>query len=225
MSSVKNTYHSALYREFRAIAPADQRKIIHFFEQHEEAIRGLYPEEVFEMITTYSEALYDINQFRKFLVVADEVIYRSIEQNVVFFQGKDIYKWMLYRKARALLKCLDPDPAEHILRELLRMAPKEKAYLRLLRKCFYLRKPNWVRQARAIGIFLFLLTALVTALEVLFVTPFTPDWTPEIQLVRNSTFGLGILAIVGSDLIHRHRINRALGRFREAILQKKATQS
>ena len=213
MSPLRHTYHSSVYRNFRAIPPSDQREIIHFFEKHEKAIRQSYPEEFFEMLALYGEALFDTNHFRKFTVVADEIIFRSIEQNIVTFKGQDVYRHMLYLKARAHLKCLETDEAEHILRELLRMAPADQSYLRLLRRACYIRKPNWVRQARAMAVLLFLISALVTALEVLFITPFTPEWTTDVQLVRNSLFGLGWLFLISSDLLLRIRIQREVRAF------------
>ncbi|MBR9920433.1 MAG: hypothetical protein GYB31_06300 [Bacteroidetes bacterium] len=221
MAKTRQTYHSRLYREFRAIPPNDHRARVHYFENHEDEIRGLYPEEVFEFVAAYALALYEINDYRRFLVMVEEVLIRSINDNFLDFQGEDVYERMLFRKSIAHLNLREMKACQHTLTELLRMSPTKPEYVKILGKCWYFQKPAWVKTTRAISVAIFIAAALVTAFEVLFITPFTPGWTDDIQLIRNSLFVLGICGLVLSETMHRLLIQHKLGEYRRDAEERK----
>ncbi|MCB0707701.1 MAG: hypothetical protein KDC34_20440 [Saprospiraceae bacterium] len=221
MAKLEFNYYSSVYREFRAIPKHDHRARIHFFEKEEVHIRNLHPEELFEFIAFYALALYETNDFRRFLVVVEEVLIRSIEFNQIDFQGEDVYQNMLFRKGNAHLKLFELDACNHTLKELLRISPTNPAYVKLLGKCWYHQKPAWIKTSRAISVSIFILTAIITSLEVLFVTPFTPEWTNEIQLIRNLFFSAGILLLGITELVHRIMLHRRLTAYRLEAADRK----
>ena len=82
MAFHQQTYHSPIYRNFRAIDGSEHRRIVRFYERNEKSILLLDFEEYFELLVTYTKALFEISEYRKHLLMADVVVKTSILQNI-----------------------------------------------------------------------------------------------------------------------------------------------
>ena len=222
MPSTRSTYHSRLYRDFKGIAPAAYHDLIRFFEEKETEIRRLDPDEAFEMTVVYTEALYEAEAFRKFLLMADEVIETSMRQSIHRLEGRDVYFQMLYQKAYAYYRLLEYAKAEYILRQLLQIDPDHAGVASLLRRNLYRCKPRYVDHARAGSVLLFFLAALVIGVEVLLVRPFYEAKAGLFEYSRNGIFILGLLFLGGAEGWHRWQVWREVAGFISLIHGKKA---
>lgn len=213
MPYFQSTYHSRVYRDFKGISAIDYRKIIHFYEAHEEEIRGLDEDEYFEMLTAYVNSLFEVGEYRQHCLMVDLVIEASIERNIHLYRGEDLFRKMLFRKAASHYHAEDYSQAEYILKELLRMDPSHQHASLFLKKCLRQKEPGFLQRVRAASIFLFLLAALVISIEVLIVRPFYEIHTHLVEVSRYSIIALGCLVWAGGIGLHRWRVECAVNSF------------
>ena len=193
--STQQKFYSPLYRDFREIEPNDYQRIIRFYEEKEAEIGRLDFGEYFDLTAAYVDALFETGAYRRHLLLVDGVIIASIEYNVKYIDGQDIYRGMLFRKAASAYRLEDYALAEHILRELLRMNPADKDAFAFLHKTLRVRYRRWLQLGRALTIIALLAAAGVIAADVLYVRPFHPFYLPTMAWTRNLLFAGGLLAL------------------------------
>ena len=222
MQLSKSTYrHSTLYRHFREIGSTEFQAIIRFYERHEDAIENLEGGERFDLLVIYTDALFQTNKYQSFISAANQAIELSIYFNIKLHRGVDIYHELLFKKAAAHYHLLQYDKTEYILRELIKIEHYDKLSILFLRKCLRRIKPAYLMNARAISIFLFLLTAAIIFVEILFVRPIYSSLADIVEASRICTFLLGILFLAGSDLFHYVSINKEVRHFVSKEKKKK----
>lgn len=224
MSNTPKTYHR-VYRDFKAIAPTAYQQIIRFYEEQESAIIQLSDQRQFELLVVYTDALFEVGAYGKHLVVVDRVIEYVIRENVFRYQRRDLYRDMLFRKAAARFQIGEYERASYILHELIKMYPKDEAYPFLLKKVKY--KMDWHKtgRIRAFSIGLVLLTALICAVELLFIRPFYANWVTAVEFGRTSLFLIAILLLSGGELLLRWRIYREVKGYQHRMLARKNQSS
>lgn len=215
MPFYQSTYHSKIFRDFKEIDAANYRRIIRFYEDKEEEIRQMEFQEYFQLLTAYVNALFEVGAYQKHLLMVDIVIEMAIVHNVELYRGEDIYQKMLFRKAASLYNIMDYDKAEYILRELIKIDPYSEDAVLFLRKCLRRKQPAFLHSAKAASIFLFLLSAFVISIEMLFVRPFYKQQADEVEMARTGIFLLGCGVLAGSILIHRWVVQRRVYSFVE----------
>lgn len=213
MPYYQSTYHSKLYRDFKEIEHTDYRGVVRFYEEHESQIRQLEEDEHFDLLVAYVNSLFEMGAYQKHLLMADVVIELTVERNIQVYQGSDLFCTTLFKKAASLYNLLEFNKAEYILRELVRIDPRNAEVILFLKKCRRRQSLGIIQHTRAASIFLFLLTALIISIEVLFVRPFYDMHTALIERTRFSTFGLGCFLLVAGDLIHRWQVERNVNQF------------
>ncbi len=223
MSYFQSTYHSRVYKDFKEIESNAHRQIIRFFEKHQRMINRLEFEEYFELLVAYVDALFEIGAYQKHLSLVDEVIENSISSNIHLYKGDDIFYINLFKKAASHFNLHQYDQAQHILRELIKMNPQDKEVISFLKRCRRRRGSKLLSIARAISILLFLLTACIICVEVLFVRPFYEMHASRIEAVRIGTFVMGIFVLLSGDLLHRAIIETRVNGFAEKVKHNKKT--
>jgi tetratricopeptide (TPR) repeat protein len=215
------TYKSKLYTEFLALDSKDWRTRIRFFEEHQSSIERLELREYFELLLAYNNALFAIGNYEKHLKSADTVIEISILNNIVFYNGEDIYRNTLFKKAASCFHTHRLELTEYILRELLRMDPFDSDSTQFLKRCLRQSHPVWLRQCRAISILIFLISAVIICVEMLLIRTFYVEYQDFVEALRNFLFFLGILLLIGSDFLHRFNTNRQVNLFVAEIKREK----
>jgi len=213
MPYYQSTYQSKLYRNFKEIELTDYRGVVRFYEENEDQIQRLDQEEYFELLATYVNSLFEIGAYQKHLLLIDRVVEMTVDRNIQVYQGIDLFGVMLFRKAASLYNIMEYSRAEYILQELTRINPENEEVILFLKKCQRRKSSDIIQCTRASGIFLLLLTALIIAVEVLFIRPFYEMYVPLIERTRFSTFGLACFLLVAGDLIHRWQAERRVNRF------------
>ena len=215
------TYRSKIYRDFKAIAATDYRAVVRYFEENEKEICGLDFEEYFELLTAYTHALFEIGAYSKHLLMAPVVIEASIENNIHFYKGEDIYFKTLFEKAASFFNLHEYQKAAHILRELIKIDPYHDDTIAFLQKCERRQRPKMIRNARAFAMFAFLISALIISLEVLFIRPFYDDFLAGIEIARTALFGLGWMFLLLGEALTWWQINREVSTFVATVRQTK----
>ena len=200
------TKTSKLYRDFTEIDDGAYHTLVRFYEVNEQDIISLKFEVYFEILVNYTNALFEIGAYQKHIDEVEKIIFLAIQQNIQIYQGEDIYTKSLFQKAASYYNLLEFDKAAYILKELIKINPTDQLAIRFLQKCGYQARPSYVKKGRAISIVFFLVATFLTALEVLYVKPFMPEWASIIEYLRWTVFGVGILILGGSFLYHRIRV-------------------
>ncbi len=208
-----------LYRDFKEIEEGAYHTIIRFYEAKIALITRLNFDLYFDILVDYTNALFEIGAYTKHINTVQQVIQLSIEHNIQFYRGEDIYFKSLYQKAAAHYNLLEYETAIHILKELIKIAPYHGLSILFLKKCKYRSQPTYIKIARATSIVLFLGAAIITAIEVMIIHPFSPIYTAVFEQFRFATLGLGIFVLIGVFLYHRYQMNRQVN-----IFVKKARQ-
>lgn len=222
MRSTENAFHrSLIYQEFKEIDQSEFRHIVSFFETRHDAIQQLPFSEYLELLLVYADALFEIGTYHSYLSVADQIIAITIDHNIKYYHGEDIFYNVLFKKAAAHFNLLEYDKATHILKELIKMNPENDVVVRFLKKCKRQNRPEFLKSTRATSVFLFLLTAAVIAVELFIIRPFFGEYVPEIELVRNVVFSSGWIILISGDLYHRWYTNNEVNVFVRKALEKK----
>ena len=222
MAFQQQTYHSPIYRNFRAIDGSEHRRIVRFYERNEKSILLLDFEEYFDLLVTYTKALFEISEYRKHLLMADVVIKTSILQNITHVRGEEVYRSALFQKAASHYNLNEYPNASHILGELIKMNPHDPLSIRFLGRVLRDDKPPYIRHTRAVSVFLFLMSAIMICIQVLIVKHFYVIYDPLIEISRNSIFGLGVLTLMGAEIGHRWRVHVFVRELVSSIKVKKS---
>jgi len=206
MPNLSSTYYSKIYKEFKSISETEHLSIVRFYESYESDIPHLNFTEYFELLVSYSNALFEIGAYQSHTQIVDTAIQISIINNIKFYNGQDIYTDLLFKKAASCYNLMRYDESEHILRELVKITPYNEVVHRFLKKCLLRKKPEYLKNARGLAILLLLSTALIIAIELLFVRTLMNDYVTLFEVVRTTTFLTAILLIIGSATFHRAEI-------------------
>jgi hypothetical protein len=221
----QSKYRSKLYRDYRAIEPGEWRKLVHFYEANEAEIRGLDFDEYFELMYAYTNALFEIGAWQKYLLMADAVIEASIQENVVDHHGEDVFQHTLFRKSAACFQLLETERTEYVLRELLRINPDHADASMFLKKCLRTMRPWLVRQTRAAAVLLFFVAASMVLVQLFVVRNFYEHLAPTLDLIWWGALGLGAVVLVMGEVLQHWRCEREVENFLRAVRKRRRPRS
>ena len=184
--------------------------MVRYYETYEDEIKLLDFNEFFELLIAYTESLFETGAYQNHALMVDAAIEISILNNIKFYNKKDIYYELLFKKAASYYNLMRYDEAQHILRELIKINPQNEISIRFLNKCLLRKKPKFIRNLRAISVFLFLLSALIISIELLFIRPLFEMHTSTIELTRNTTFFCGVVVLVSSEIVNRINVKKQI---------------
>ncbi len=210
-------FHSKVYQEFKEIGLHEYRSIVQFYEDSENDIKRLDFDEYFELFLAYGDALFEMGAYQNHLEVADQAIETTIEHNIKFYQGQDVYFELLFKKAASHYNLLEYKKAEHILRELVKMDTTNQVTIRFLKKCVRQNKPTFLKKTRAASVLSFLIAALIIGIELIVIRPLFEDYANSVEMVRNIIFAFGWFILLSGDLFHRFRVNKKVNAFVKRI--------
>lgn len=213
MNYSKSTYHTKIYRDFKEIEIGEYRAIVDYYDEFERDIRELDFQEYFEMMVAFVDALFQLGKYQKHLLMVDVAIEASVMNNIKMYQDTDIFHKLLFQKAASAYHTFDLERADHILRELIKMNPKDRISAMFLKKCLRRKQPNFIATSRAISIFLFLTTAVVICADVLIISNFFHQIHPETVILRNVLFGMSIAILVFAECWHRWKVSKEVNDF------------
>ncbi|TNE55553.1 MAG: hypothetical protein EP344_13190 [Bacteroidetes bacterium] len=214
-------YRLKLYRNFKAIDSTDYHGIVRYYERFEDAIGTLDMEEYFDCTLAYTEALFAIGNYAQHIVMCDHLLELVIMQNIRTWGGEDVYARLLFKKAAALYQLQEYPKSEHILRELIKLHPRDRVPVRFLRACLLRQKPAWLSVTRSATILLLFLAVAVIALELFVVRPFFPDFYHTALLLHNVLLVGGIAVLAAGEFSHGWRCFHTARRFARNMCRRK----
>ena len=216
-------YRLKIYRNFKAIEAVDFHGIVRYYERYEQDIHQLDFEEYFDCLASYTQALYEIGDYRKHLVMCDFLLETIIIQNVETWGGEDLYTRTLLAKATSQYYEQEYQSAEHILKEFVKITPENTLPAqKLWKKCLLCQKPVWLMRIRALGVGILLFTALFIAIEIFVVAPFFSEYHARVQQAHNVLLVLGLFILFAGELRHIWICHHSVNRFVQHARQKKS---
>lgn len=206
MRFTQSTYHSKVYKDFLNINTDEYRAIIRYFEEFEKEIFHLELKEYIELKSKYCNALFEIGSYRSYLKLVEEVIALTIENNIQYIKGEDVYQELLFKKAAAYYNIHEYEKAKYILRELIKIDPWNPSAVSFLKKCIRSEKPAYIINIRAIGVGLFLLSAIIIAIELIIIRPYFMEYVDGFEMTRNIIFLLASLCLIGAETYYYRNI-------------------
>ncbi len=191
-----------LYRNFKALEVNDFHGIIRYYEQNEDGIRALDFDEYLDCTLSYTNGLFEVADFGKFIVMCDHLLEVVIMQNVADWDGEDLYHRLLFNKAVALYHLMEYGKSERILREIIKIYPNDPLAALYLNKTLLRQKPTWLFRARAATVAFALLAVIVIALEILAIPQFYPNLLEPMQIAHNLLVALSLAAISIGEALH-----------------------
>ena len=213
------TYTEEILSRFKEIDESAHRDIIVFYDRNKNHLLHLDLDAYLEIKISYGTALFETGRYLEFIPLCEDLLEEVIYHNIKFFHGEDIFQKLLFRKAAAFYQLLKFEEAEEILWQILRMDPYNAPATYLLKRCRVKSHSNFLRKAKAISIFLFLLSACIIAIELLIIRPFFDNYSLQVDVARTTIFFTGIFILVFSDGWHRlrsfHDVNKVIESLKE----------
>lgn len=191
-----------VYRNFKAIEKDDFHGIVLFYETHEDALQYLETETLFECMLAYANALLELNQFGKHVVMCDQCLLLMIENNLGQSGNDPLYRQILFDKSISLFYLDEFDQAMHITKQLMRLDPSEPAFFRLHVKCALQQKPQWLMRGRALSMALILLSAALIGVYLFVCKPYRPAWSGLVLGAHYTTLGASVLLLLWIEARH-----------------------
>lgn len=199
-----------VYWAFKEIDENAHSAVIRFYEEQKDQIFKLDFDEFFELQIVYANALFETGKYYKHLAICDRIIESSIENNIQYHRGEDIYFTTLFKKAASYYNIGNISSSIHILKELLKLDDKDKFTIGFYKKCRRTDLPNYLKRARAIGILTFLLSTIIIGFELLYFKPFYSSLYEKIWVARTILMVSGALIILLSDIYYRWDVQREI---------------
>lgn len=221
MSFESKTYYSQLYRNFRSIEPNEYRRLVLFFERNEKRVSTLETEEYLDVLWMYTNALYEVGQYRKHTLMSDIIIELSIENNITHIRDEEVYRSTLFKKSVSHFQLQEHAASIHILTELLKIDPNDALVLRFLKRLHREQNPIFLKRARAIGMFFLILATTMLATETIFVRHFYENLADKFVFYRNVAISLSALFLFGGLLAYRWRVHHKVRKLQKQVLEAK----
>lgn len=196
------TYRLKLYRDFKAIDVKDPYGIIRYYEQYEEGLRTLELKEYLDCTLTYTDALFETNDYGRHIVMCDHLIELVITENIHEWGGDDIFCRLLLNKGASLFHQNDLQGSVRVLSALIKINPDYPMARPLLLHCLQVEKTPARLRTRAVSLLLLLCSAISAGSIGLWIQPFYPEWMDAATWATGILFSSGMVLYVSGEYLH-----------------------
>jgi hypothetical protein len=191
----------AAYRNFKSLDNADPLAIVRHYERNERALCALEPEQSFDCLATYTDALFDAELYKKHLVMSNYLLEVIIIENFTTFHGEDIYQHTLLRKACSHSNLGEKAKGKEVIEELIRINPDHKAARHVLATLLLREQPTWYRKWTTLYIGLILFASFCFATSALLYFSGQPNVFAS-AIMGTILLASALLAMVGTRAYH-----------------------
>ncbi len=222
----KQIHPSKVFNDFKAIDHRDAKAVVRFYHQNKANIYELRSYEAFVLQLYYASALHNLGEYEKHLDEADHIIYLSIDHNIQYYQGEDIYQKMLFEKAKSYFFLEDFEKAIHIYLELIKMRPKNKRYVTALKEVLLKAEVSYIDNIMLSGIFTLLFNIGFSTLYLL-LSNYILAYQEVLTKILGASFMLGFLLLMFGLILQKVVLDKKVievqerGAKRKAIISKK----
>ncbi len=191
MNNYYITYQEDLFEIFFEISPDEYREKELFYNQYRTHLDHLDDEQMLKVRTGFLEALFFLGKHHKLLREIERDLFFVIDKNIIKFEDKDIYQWLLMLKGAAHFNIGQYQKATHVFQQLTQIAPsnlkaKKHLFKSLLQNKHPIFKFVYITALTTLGFSL-----LLSLSEVAF-RGYIPEMLPTLLTIRNIAFVGGI---------------------------------
>lgn len=196
MFTPKKTYLE--YFSYDVDAP---REKVRYFEENQANIQMLDFDERLEMNIDYCLCLFEIGRYERYLEKVDSVIESVIEENIYEYMQVPIYEDLLFKKAACYHNLYQFQKAEHLLIQLMRIAPNHPGCLTLLAYCKQKSEKDLFVMFKALAIVCLFMAVSITLARIILIEPFYDQYLSPFMFLRNGLLGLAVVLLLGQEIL------------------------
>lgn len=206
-----------LYKSYLSIDSSAFHEVIRFYNENRHSISAIPYRMRLEILTDYAFALFETEDYRNFIILADALIEEVISENIYTHKGRDVYRDLLYLKASAHMQLNELQKTKYILNELLKIYPDDKK----IKNVYILNEQNLLRSytndLKLVGIISIILSGFLLVSEWLVIGPFMEQYLNMAQVFRNAILILGVGLLLASEGIVRVKATRNMKKANNAL--------
>lgn len=199
---ISPAYRLKLYRNFKAIDVKDPYGIIRYYEQYEDELHALEPDEYLDCTLIYTEALFETDDFARHVVMCDHLIELVMAEGIYYWGGEDLFTQLLFKKGKSFYCAGELKAAEAVLTALVKIKPDDEPAKMLLVQSLQKQFTPGRKKNRAVALLLLMISAIFAGATGFVVQPFYPEWLDTATKLTIAFFfaGTGLLAF--TEIIH-----------------------
>lgn len=175
MMNLNYTKSSNIYSEFRSISEDDYFNLITFCEQNATEIDYLTPDKQITCDFYYTLALFNTQQFKKFLELSDYILQYSFNYNIEYVDEHCLLEVLLKHKILAHTLIGDQNNAVRFTRQLVNTSTNNEDCHLISLMIYNQFRPIWIKHALWSSMALSLATAFFTIIISSVFTTLTPN--------------------------------------------------
>ena len=159
------TKSSNIYSDFRSISEDDYFSLITFCEQNATEIDYLTPDEQITCDFYYTLALFNTQQFKKFLELSDNILQYSFHYNIEYVDEHYLLEVLLKHKILAHTFIGDQKNAVRFTRQFIKTSTNNSDHYPISMMIYNQFRPNWIKHALWTSMAFSLATAFFTIIS------------------------------------------------------------
>jgi len=159
------TKSSNIYSDFRSISEDDYFSLISFCEQNATEIDYLTPDEQITCDFYYTLALFNTQQFKKFLELSDNILQYSFHYNIEYVDEHCLLEVLLKHKILAHTLIGDQKNAVRFTRQYIRTSANNNDCYSISLMIYNQFRPNWIKHSLWTSMAFSLATAFFTIIS------------------------------------------------------------
>ncbi len=174
MDSLREIHEQSAYYDFMHIDPRAYHEKIKYFERNKSAIQALDDRLETEVWYHYTQATFEIGDYRKHVKLSSPLLERIIHENILKINGTNAFEQALFNKGASHFNLKEYKQSEYIFGELVKMNPSNKIYTKAFLQNRFSEK---IKDTLAIKLFtvVMLLTIIsISLIHALVLNPFYP---------------------------------------------------
>lgn len=203
-------YRSDIYRDFREINGNDVYGKIRFFEKHRRHWELLNIYERFEMLASYTDALFLAENFIRHKEYAATLLEMSIVEGFQYLEETDVYLRTLEQYCISCFKTGDLEKSLKLATQLHLISTDKKQATQILKKILLKKRPKWVLNLYASSFLIFAVWTIFTLVHLLVLEPFYPTMALIFNGFNQAIILAGIFLILTASSGNFIYVGRAL---------------
>lgn len=189
-----------LYLDYQLIPSTDYRGKIRYFDRHQSSFDYLDEDQRLDIHLDFSNALFEVGNYHRFVQSADPLIEQVIVNNVYEHNGEKIFEGLLFKKSAALFNLRKYEEAILILQSLVKIDKEHVLAKRLFALCIRKRGKSWYDLSKGIAIVLLFSSVSILFAELVIVSSFYIEYLESVMLLRNVLILSATALLIGREL-------------------------
>ncbi len=222
--NLESTQNNSFFFNYHRMGIKAYYDKVRFYEENKSHIHNLFPEERIDIDLDYLLCLFEIGKYNKFLYKVDFLIEIVIIDSIYTYNGMDIFRELLFKKAACLYNIEKFDASKKILKALIAINPDNNLARILFKKCKR-RSKKWYNTAKAIVVTGLIISLMFSFFGLLIIKPFYGEFLSLFEMVKLSFFTCSIAILALNEFYLHYLIAKEIGlNFDFSFLLKKYFQ-